>query len=99
MEEEKDKKKLTLYDCATLFAESMHEQFPDGCPGGTSIFMVSTNGKQLAYLLEGPDDVSANMIAQFAIVDEDARNIIGQGLIGAINHLKNKENGTDQIAQ
>lgn len=91
--EDKDKV-LSLFDCATLFAESMHEQFPHGCPKGTPIFMVTTDGKKLAYLLEGPDDVIINMIAQLAVADEESLNIIGEGVVKAINHLKNEVNGT-----
>lgn len=87
--EDKDKV-LSLFDCATLFAESMHEQFPHGCPKGTPIFMITTNGKQLAYLLEGPDDVIIDMIARLAITDEQALNIIGEGVVKAINHLRNE---------
>ena len=99
MEEEKDKKKLTLYDCATLFAESMHEQFPGGCPEGTSIFMVATNGKTLAYLMEGPDEKIIDMIAKLSVSDGEILAIIGEGVVRAVNHLKNRENGTDQITQ
>lgn len=82
---------LSLYDCATLFAESMHEKFPGGCPKGTATLLISTNGKKMAYLLEGPDSLAVHMISQLCVMDEEVRNVLGEGLVNAINHLKNEK--------
>lgn len=88
-----EEKKLTLYDCATLFIESMPEKFPKG-DNSSAILMLATNGKKLAYLMEGPDELVSHMVSQLSIVDEEARNVIGEGIVKALNHLKNQKNDT-----
>lgn len=90
---------MTLFDCASLFAESMSEKFSKSSDD-SAIFMVATNGKHLAYLVEGSDELSAQMIANLAIMEEEARSVVGEGLLRAINYLKEHRDDTaDKTAE
>lgn len=80
------KDKLDLYDCATLFLESMHERCPYGCPDDSAIFLVVTNGKNISAIIDGDDGLLRSLIANAAVHDKKVRDLIGDGLIAAIQH-------------
>lgn len=102
MKENEGKEKISLYDCASLFGESMHEKFPNGCSDGSAIFLIATDGSRISSLIDGDDDLIRTMVAQVAYCDEELRNLIGNGLVAAVQELNRRNNETDvstEIAQ
>ena len=74
-----NKKEMSLYDCSALFAESMHEKFPNGCEG-TAIFLVATDGKKVSSLVEGSDILISQMIAHLAHTDGELKDLITESI-------------------
>ena len=92
----KEEKKINLYDCAALFAETMKERFPDGCDG-SAILMMVTNGKKISYLMDGTDELITTMVAQMAIRDKEIMDIFSNGIKRAVDHLNKQDD--DSIEQ
>ncbi len=88
---EDTERNVSLYECASLFAETMNGKFPQGCPEGSAIFFAVTDGDKVTSIINGDDDLIRNLIAYLAMNDEELRNIIGDGLVAAINVCKEED--------
>lgn len=87
---EETQKKVTLYDCAKLFIETMDEKFPDTCED-SAIFLIATDGNKVSGMFNGTEDFVRDMIAYYLVQDKDLRDIVRDALIAAIQHVnKNK---------
>ena len=85
-----EKKKMTLYDYATLFAETVNEQFKtesEEC----GIIMIMSNGDKWSSLVHGKDVALKNMMANVAITDKDLSELMCVGLAAGIKHRVNEE--------
>lgn len=80
---------MNLYECTSLFAESMHEQF-EGNQDDCAIFLVCTDGKKLVQLIDGDDKLLWRALVHITR-DKETRNLLLQSCM--IN-LKNNEQGT-----
>lgn len=90
-------KKVNLYECASLFAESMNDKFPNGCADGSAVLLITTDGKRLSSLVDGDDNLITKMVANFVVNDKDTRNLVANGVVAAIQHnLQHKAEVSDE---
>lgn len=97
MAEETKEKKVNMYDCAVLFAETINEKFPNGCPDGSALILAVTDGNKISSIINGDDDLIINLIADLSLRDSELCTLIGEGLTAALKYkIKEKlekENG------
>lgn len=86
--------KISLFECTSLFAETMHERFPNGCLDDSAIFLIATDGSKLSSLIDGNDDILRSLIANVAVRDKEVRNMIGDGLIAAMQYEGQDSHGS-----
>lgn len=79
-------RKVNLYECASLFAESMNDKFPHGCSDGSAILLITTDGKRISSLIDGGDDLIRQMVANLTANDKSLRILIADGIVAAIKH-------------
>ena len=87
-------RKVSLYDCASLFAESMSDKFRS-VSNDSAIFLITSDGNKVSSIINGDDDLLRNMVAFVVARDEETRSIVGDGFVAALQHLQetdNKEN-------
>ena len=88
-----EKKQMNLYDCASLFAETMNERFPHGSEN-CGIIMFMSDGKKYGSLVDGDDGLLKQIMANVA-QDEDLSALLCEGLVKGIEHRIRKEEGND----
>lgn len=79
-------KQMNLYECASIFTETMDEQFgnkADGC----AIWMVCTDGEHITTLINGSDDLLAAAMAH-VMMDKSTRDLVIEGASMAIKAEK-----------
>lgn len=81
---------IDLYQCASLFAESMNDRFPNGCAKGSAIFMVASNGDKVTSIIDGKDPLIGQMLANVAAGDVELAELIGNSMVAAINYNMKK---------
>ena len=80
------KDKVNLYDCGSLFAETMHGRFPDGCPEGSAISFAVTDGSRMSSIIDGEDNLVKDIISNLCLDDEEVMGIVGDGLLAAMRY-------------
>lgn len=91
---DKDKEPMNLFECASLFGETMNERFPDG-DDGCAIFMVATDGKKMSSLTSGKDRLVHQMVANVAAKDEELRDLIADAVMKAYDYALEQEEDED----
>ena len=84
--------KVSIYDCASMFAETMNNKYPEG-DNGSALLLVTSDGDRLSCYIGGDDDLIRKMIAQITVEDKELRGLIGDGLIAGVRH--SIENGDE----
>lgn len=74
-----------LYQCSALFCEAMHEKFPKGCPDGSALILIATNGKKLCSIIEGGDDKLAELVANVTYRDNELMEIFTTGMAHSLH--------------
>lgn len=85
-----EEKKLTLYDCATLFIETMDDKYPDACED-SAVFLVASNGQKVSGMFNGADDLVCQTLTHYIVKDSGVRSIITSALITAMQYLNDKK--------
>lgn len=77
--------KQNLYQCTALFCEAMHERFPNGCPDGSAVMLIATNGKKMTSIIEGSNDKLTELIANITYGDKELMEIFTTGMAHSLH--------------
>lgn len=81
-------KKMNLYQCTQLFAETMREQYDN--PGECAIVLIATDGKKITKLINGSDSLLKRAITHVSM-DDETRSLIAQAVMDAVKEIKRNE--------
>ena len=88
----KDDRQVNLYECSTMFAETMKEKF--GARHDGAIFMAATDGEKFTQLISGSDQNLHNMLCNM-LVDDEVFELVAGAMV-ALGRLETSEvNGKD----